>query len=77
MRIGISPITNTIFAGNTRKPKNGPEVWTKKTDVTDEAIAAVFQWLKTECKKGGTDFFELKYPSQKGRMIFDMRNSDE
>ena len=75
MKIATSPITNTIYAGTTRKTKSG-EVWTKKEDVTDETISAVFEWLKEECKKGGTDFFELKYPSRTGRIIFAMKDSE-
>ena len=76
MKIATSPITNTIYAGNTRKPKNGPEVWTKKEDVTDQVISAMFEWLKEECRKGGTDFFEVKYPSRTGRIVFAMKDSD-
>lgn len=76
MKIAVSPITNRIYAGNTRKPKNGPEVWTKKTDVTDDAIRAVFEWMKTMCKDGGTRYFELKYPSSGGRMLFELPDAE-
>lgn len=39
---GVSPITNTIYYG-TQDPER--HIWTgKKEDVTDDAIAAVYEW---------------------------------
>ena len=71
IKIGVSSLTNKIYAGKVRKNKTMPDTWISKDDVTDQAIASVFEWLKSECIKGGTDLFELKYPSQKGKIIFD------
>ena len=45
MKLGVSPITNTIYAGNTKINKKGFEEWTKKEDVTDNAVKAVFEWF--------------------------------
>lgn len=40
---GVSPITNTIYYGTQNKEKH---MWTgKKEDVTNEVIAAVFEWF--------------------------------
>ena len=40
---GVSTITNTIYYGTQDKEKY---MWTgKKEDVTDEAIAAVYEWF--------------------------------
>ena len=40
---GVSPITNTIYYG-TQDPEK--HMWTgKKEDVTDGAIAAVYEWF--------------------------------
>mgnify|MGYP003302598959 CR=1 FL=1 len=40
---GVSPITNRIYYGTQNKEKG---MWTgKKDDVTDEVVAAVFQWF--------------------------------
>lgn len=40
---GVSPITNTIYYG-TQNPEK--QMWTgKKEDVTNEVIAAVFEWF--------------------------------
>jgi len=53
MNIGISPITGTIFAGKSRKSKNGDYYeWVgKHTDVTNEAIRAVYEWMMFNAKK--------------------------
>lgn len=61
MKIGVSPITNTIYAGNTRKSKNGPEIWTKKEDVTDDAIRAVFEWFMNNSKKEDGKIYQISY----------------
>lgn len=55
MRIGCG-ISGTIYAGNVRKNKNGLEVWTKKENVTEEAIAAVFQWFISQNGKDGKGY---------------------
>ena len=52
-------ISGKIYAGNTRVNKNGLEVWTKKEDVTDNAIACVFQWFMEQSKKHNG--YEIKY----------------
>lgn len=41
---GVSPITNTIYFG-TQNPEK--QMWTgKKEDVTNEVIAAIFEWFR-------------------------------
>ena len=49
---GVSPVTNTIYYGQMNKEKN---IFTgDKEDVTDDAIAAVFEWFvgNMEGRKG-------------------------
>ena len=72
MKVGYSGLTNTIYAGNTKKDSKNREVWTKKHEVTDSAIASVFEWLKSNAVNGGTRYFELEYPNQEGKIIFDL-----
>ena len=43
--IGLG-ITNTVYAGTTRKLKNGCEMWIKKDDVTKEFLGVMVQYLK-------------------------------
>jgi hypothetical protein len=53
MKIATSMITNTIYAGNTRKDKSGLELWTKKTDVTDDVLRAAFEYMYHVAKETG------------------------
>jgi hypothetical protein len=52
VKIGVSP-TNIIYAGNTRKDKSGLEIWTKREDITDEAILAVVQFMYQKANDTG------------------------
>lgn len=62
MRIGTSPVTNTIYAGNTKiSKKDGMELWTKKEDVTDDAIRAVFEWFVNNSKDDGNSIYQISY----------------
>ena len=45
-KIGVSPITNTIYYGNVNEEKG---LWVgEKKDVTDMAIASVFEWFMNQ-----------------------------
>ena len=47
-RFGVSPITNHIYYGLQDTEKH---IWVgNKTDVTDGAIAAVFEWFMSNMK---------------------------
>ena len=70
MRIGTSPISNRIYAGKTRTLKNGTENWTSKEDVTDEAIAAVFQWFMNNSKDEGNMCYEIGFEGH-GTLTYD------
>lgn len=43
--IGLG-ITDTVYAGTTRKLKNGDKVWIKKDDVTKEFLGVMIEYLK-------------------------------
>ena len=55
MNLGVSPLTHTIYAGKSKPLKNGLGfMWVgKKTDVTDEAIKAVFEFMWYKAKETG------------------------
>ena len=56
---GVSPITNTIYYGT---PNPEKQMWTgKKEDVTNEAIAAVFEWFIGNMD--GNEEYSITYPS--------------
>lgn len=55
---GVSPITNTIYYGTQNQEKH---IWTgKKEDVTDGAIAAVFEWFIGNMDKN--EEYSITYP---------------
>ena len=56
-RMGVSPVTNTIYYG---KMNNKGEFVSDQTDVTKMAIASVFQWFLNQMD--GRDEFALSYP---------------
>lgn len=55
MNMGVSPLTNTIYAGNSKPLANGRGFqWVgKKHDVTEEAIKAVFEYMYLQAEKEG------------------------
>lgn len=60
MKLG-NGIGGKIYAGSTRKNKNGLETWIKKEDVTDNAIACVYQWFIDQSKKHDNKPYEISY----------------
>lgn len=56
---GVSPITNTIYYGTQDTDKH---MWIgDKKDVTDDAIAAVFEWFMGHMD--GKEEYSISYPS--------------
>lgn len=67
--MGVSPITDTIYYGTVKNDK-----WVgKREDVTDIAIASVFEWFmhkfKTECKENGS--YQIRFSG--GPYVLEMR----
>jgi len=60
IKLGLSPLTNTIFAGRLNKAET---MWAgKKCDVTDQAVMVVVQYIKEEdvvYERGGK-IYQLK-----------------
>lgn len=57
--MGVSPITNTIYYGNVNEEKG---LWVgEKKDVTDMAIAAVFEWFMNQMDE--KEEFAISYPN--------------
>lgn len=69
---GVSPLTNTIFYGNQNKEKN---MFTgEKKDVTDDVIAAVFQWFIGNME--GNEEYSITYPSTDFELVMRRTNND-
>lgn len=64
-KMGVSPITNTIYYGNVNEEKG---LWVgEKKDVTDMAIAAVFEWFLNQMN--GKEEFIITYPNVPGMKL--------
>lgn len=62
---GVSPITNTIYYG-TKNPEK--QMWTgEKEDVTNEVIAAVFQWFIGNMD--GNEEYSIAYPDTEFELV--------
>lgn len=59
MKIGCSWLSNTIYAGSTRKCKDGFEAWIKKEDVTEQAIRAVFEHMYNKAMETG--YYQISF----------------
>lgn len=58
-KMGVSHITNTIYYGNVNEEKG---LWVgEKKDVTDMAIASVFEWFMNQMD--GKEEFVISYPN--------------
>lgn len=61
-KMGVSPVTNTIYYGNVNEEKG---LWVgEKKDVTDMAIVAVFEWFMNQMD--GKEEFGISYPDVPG-----------
>ena len=61
MKLGNGISGTIIYAGNTRVNKNGLEIWVKKEDITDDAIACVYQWFMAQSKKHNNRPYEISF----------------
>lgn len=70
---GVSPITNTIYYG-TQNPEK--QMWTgKKEDVTNKAIAAVFEWFIGNMD--GNEEYSITYPSAEFELVIRRKTSED
>ena len=70
---GVSPITNTIYYG-TQDPEK--HMWTgKKIDVTDGAIAAVYEWFMGNMD--GNEEYSITYPSTEFELVMRRKNNEQ
>ena len=71
-KMGVSPITNTIYYGNVNEEKGS---WVgEKKDVTNMAIASVFEWFLNQMD--GKEEFTITYPNAPGMKLKMVREED-
>ena len=70
---GVSPITNTIYYGTQNTEKH---MFTgKKEDVTDGAIAAVYEWFMGNME--GHEEYSITYPSTEFELVMRRKQKTE
>ena len=71
---GVSPITNTIYYGNKNEKTHR---WTgDKKDVTNDVIAAVFEWFIGNMKDDMEEY-SIHYKSSKYELVMRERKENE
>ena len=69
----VQPIINTIYYG-TQNPEK--QMWTgKKEDVTNKAIAAVFEWFIGNMD--GNEEYSITYPSTEFGLVMSRKTSED
>ena len=64
--LGVSPLTNTIYAGTLNKTKT---MWQNKSDVTEEALACVRDHLFRHANDEGKPEFGYEWDLKDGRRV--------
>lgn len=74
-RMGVSPITNTIYYGTVDTDKN---MWVgNKTDVTDMAIRSVFEWFMGQMESNkNQEEYQITYASSDYELIMRKKDSN-
>ena len=73
---GVSPITNTIYYGTQDTEKH---MWVgQKIDVTDDAIAAVYEWFmgNMEDSEGKKEEYQITYPSTEFELVMRRKKTE-
>lgn len=73
----VSPLTGRIHYATVKELSNGGfQLTGKREDVTDEAIAAVFEWFMNKIKNSeNANAFEIKYKGVP--YVLEMRKLDD
>ena len=66
IRLGASPITNTIYIGRVNAQENA---WLEKREYTDEALAVVRDYLVTMADQYETDHFGYEWTRKDGGIV--------
>ena len=64
---GVSPITNTIYYGTQDTEKHK---WIgNKIEVTNDVIAAVYEWFMGNMEDGQKEEYSITYPSTEFELV--------
>ena len=72
-KLDVSPLTNTIYYA-TVNDKTHTMNSNTRVDVTDNAIASVFEWFMNQME--GKEEFSIHYPSTEYELVMRKRESE-
>lgn len=77
VKVGVSPITNSIFIGKTNVKKDGLEIWTDRSDdKKNEILLAVIEWFMARYKYHEKDSIEIVYNGKKLKLTYTEEDFD-
>lgn len=78
VKVGASPLTNSMFIGKTKKDKNGLELWTDRSDdKTQEVLKATMDWFNSRYKYEDKDSVSITLNGKEYRLTFSVREVQE
>ena len=77
VKVGVSPLTNSIFIGKTKVEKGGLETWTDRSDdKKHEILLAVMEWFMVRNRYENKDSIELVYNGKKLKLTYTEEDFD-
>ena len=68
-RMMVGSIDNKIWYGAVKDHGTFYTMPNKREDVTDMAIAAVFEWMLQNMNNDDSDAYQIRYPNMKGYVL--------
>lgn len=77
IKVGVSPLTNSIFIGKTKAEKGGLETWTDRSDdKKHEILLAVIEWFMVRNRYENKDSIELVHNGKKLKLTYTEEDFD-
>lgn len=77
VKVGVSPITNSIFIGKTKVEKDGLEIWTDRSDdKKNDILLAVIEWFMVRNKYENKDSIEIVHNGKKLKLTYTEEDFD-
>lgn len=78
IKLGTSPLTNSIFIGRTKVGKNGMEEWTDRSeDMKQDILKAVLEWFMLRYKFENKTSIELITNGKRYMLTYSEEDCDE
>lgn len=77
VKVGVSPITSSIFIGKTKVEKDGLEIWTDRSDdKKHEILLSVIEWFMVRYKYHEKDSIEIVHNGKKLKLTYTEEDFD-